>query len=123
MDRTSIIAIVICFVLIGLWTLVIIPKFTPARPPPSAVTNAPAATLPATNQPGAPPASPAVLPDAQVTVLKPVANTNLPEELIEVTNSLARYTFTSHGGGLKLIELFQYPETVPRHRKSQPQTN
>ena len=41
-----------------------------------------------------------------------VANTNLPEELVEVTNANAHYTFTSHGGGLKLVELLQYPETV-----------
>src|SRR5262249_52534241 len=41
-----------------------------------------------------------------------VANTNQPEELLEVTNANAHYTFTSHGGGLKLVELLQYPETV-----------
>ena len=29
-----------------------------------------------------------------------------------VTNELARYTFTSHGGGLKLVELFRYAQRV-----------
>jgi YidC/Oxa1 family membrane protein insertase len=34
-----------------------------------------------------------------------IAETNTPEELLVVTNENARYTFTTHGGGLKLIEL------------------
>src|SRR6266498_130413 len=121
MDRTSIIAIVICLLLIGLWTVFIIPKYTP-KPLPSSATNAPASTVTATNQPGATP-TPAPLSETPVTVIKPVANTNVPEELRVVTNASARYTFTSHGGGLKLIELLQYPETVARLRKGQPQTN
>ena len=40
-----------------------------------------------------------------------------------MTNSNARYTFTSYGGGLKLVELLHYPETVPTRREKQPQTN
>src|SRR5205814_10423164 len=35
-----------------------------------------------------------------------------PEELVVVANANARYTFTSRGGGLKLIELKKYPESV-----------
>ena len=31
-------------------------------------------------------------------------------------NENARYTFTSHGGGLKLVELTHYPETVSQRR-------
>jgi YidC/Oxa1 family membrane protein insertase len=34
-----------------------------------------------------------------------IAETSTPEELLTVTNENARYTFTTHGGGLKLIEL------------------
>src|SRR2546421_4190980 len=121
MDRTSIIAIIICFILIGFWTFFVMPKYTPTRPLPGTGTNAPA-TLTSTNQPGTS-ATPTTLPEAPVTVIKPAANTNIAEELLEVTNSDAHYTFTSHGGGLKLIELLQYPETVARHRKTQSPTN
>ena len=42
----------------------------------------------------------------------PVFDTNTPEELRVVTNARARYTFTSRGGGLKSVELLDYPETV-----------
>ena len=43
------------------------------------------------------------------------APTNLPpaeEELLVVEDKQARYTFTSLGGGIKLIELKEYPEAV-----------
>jgi YidC/Oxa1 family membrane protein insertase len=47
----------------------------------------------------------------------------VPEELLVLTNDNARYTFTSHGGGLKLIELVRYPESVSTRREKlrQPQ--
>ena len=48
----------------------------------------------------------------------PVFDTNTPEELLVITNARARYTFTSRGGGLKSVELLDYPETVsPRWKK------
>src|ERR1035441_53172 len=52
-----------------------------------------------------------------------VVTANVPEELRVVTNSNARYTFTSHGGGLKLVELVRYPETVAKRHEKEPQTN
>src|SRR6266851_1388390 len=39
------------------------------------------------------------------------------EEVQVLTNENARYTFTSYGGGLKLVELTKYPETVSCHSK------
>jgi YidC/Oxa1 family membrane protein insertase len=42
----------------------------------------------------------------------PVFDTNKPEELLAITNARVRYTFTSRGGGLKSVELLDYPETV-----------
>ncbi len=39
-------------------------------------------------------------------------DTNAPEQLLVLTNGRARYTFTSRGGGLKLVELLDYPETI-----------
>jgi YidC/Oxa1 family membrane protein insertase len=55
-----------------------------------------------------------------------VAATNVPEELQEWTNSIgtnpiAHYTFTSHGGGIKEIELLRYPETVATRIEKQPE--
>ena len=35
-----------------------------------------------------------------------------PEHTIVLTNAKARYTFTSRGGGLKVVELLSYPETI-----------
>src|SRR5438874_12610229 len=121
MDRTSIIAIIVCFALMGLWVFFVIPKYTPPPNPAAAITNAPPSTVATTNQPVAPTATAGT--PVPAPILKAVTNTNLPEDLIEVTNAKARYTFTSHGGGLKMIELLGYPETVPRHRKAQMQTN
>ena len=46
------------------------------------------------------------------TAVFPVFDTNTPEELLAITNARARYTFTSRGGGLKSVELLDYPETV-----------
>jgi YidC/Oxa1 family membrane protein insertase len=44
-------------------------------------------------------------------------DTNAPEQTVVLTNGRprhdwTRYTFTSRGGGLKLVELLDYPETV-----------
>ena len=45
--------------------------------------------------------------------------TEVPEQLLVLTNLKARYTFTSYGGGLKLIELPGYPG----NRQCPPQEN
>jgi YidC/Oxa1 family membrane protein insertase len=119
MDRKSIIVIAGCLFLIVLWNFLIVPKLNPPRPLPPGFTNAPAVTATATNQGAPAPAPPPVLAEA-VSAPKPIASTNVPEELLEVANGNARYTFTSHGGGLKLVELI---ETVSTRREKKPQTN
>ena len=122
MDRKSIVVIVLCFGLLGLWSYVLVPKLYPSKPLPPGATNAPAAALNPTNQPAMAPAT--LTPEVAAPISKPVVtNTNAQEELIELTNGDARYTFTSHGGGLKLIELLQYPETVSTLRHKRSQTN
>jgi YidC/Oxa1 family membrane protein insertase len=56
--------------------------------------------------------------NATTTAEPPVFDTNAPEEWLVITNARARYTFTSRGGGLKSVELLDYPETVsPRWTK------
>ena len=49
---------------------------------------------------------------SQLNPAPPVFDTNMPEQLLVLTNNRARYTFTSRGGGLKLVELLDYPETI-----------
>jgi YidC/Oxa1 family membrane protein insertase len=122
MDRTSIIVIAACLVLLVFWNFVVAPKLTPPKPLPTRATNAPPTLLVATNQPAPTSPPPATL-EEPAAPLKPIVTANLPEELVEKTNSNARYTFTSHGGGLKQIELVHYPETVARRREKGPQTN
>jgi YidC/Oxa1 family membrane protein insertase len=39
-------------------------------------------------------------------------NTNIPEQLLVISNQKARYTFTSRGGGLQFVELLDYPQAV-----------
>jgi YidC/Oxa1 family membrane protein insertase len=124
MDRKSIIVLVACFALLMVWSTVIVPKLYPPKPVPPGATNTMAtaqpgaltnAAVPATAPPAAAPL-PAEGPKLEI-------NTNAPEELLVVTNADARYTFTSHGGGLKLVELVDYPETVASRRDQRPETN
>jgi YidC/Oxa1 family membrane protein insertase len=71
-------------------------------------TNAPAAAITASSNSPAP----------QLHI-----DNNQPEQLIVVTNENARYTFSSYGGGLKLVELLKFPETIPSWRNKNAQTN
>jgi len=121
MDRKSIIALVVCFLVLMLW-YPLVNKIYPPKPLPPGATNAPSAYLPQTNRSAASPAAAAVV-EEPAPAPKPVVSGNVPEELRVVTNSNARYTFTSYGGGLKLVELVHYPETVSKAREKQPPTN
>src|SRR5512133_356335 len=103
MDRKSIIVLVVCFIVLMLWYPLVVNKLYPPKPLAPGSTNAPSATLTTTNPPGAVPVAP-VTPEVPVaTVPRPVASTNVQETTLEVTNSNGRYTFTSHGGGLKEV--------------------
>ncbi len=118
MDRKSIAVIVVCMGLIFLWQGVLVPKYFTDPPQPSALgTNAPALSgTPA----GAPAQSPMLaVSTAADAAIRPVLATNSTEDLLVFTNENARYTFTSRGGGLKEIELVQFPETITRKRKDQ----
>jgi YidC/Oxa1 family membrane protein insertase len=114
MDRKSIIVLVVCFILLGLWP-VLVNRLYPPKPLPPGATNAPPAFFQATNSQPAQAEAPAVKPPESLAP-RPVAATQTPEELLEVTNAYAHYTFTSHGGGLKEVELLQFPETVTARR-------
>jgi YidC/Oxa1 family membrane protein insertase len=115
MDKTGIIVVSLCAILLGWWFVEqnkIAQQMAQQR-----------AQFDATNQvavaQGGSPAtiSSAALP-AAMTTTGIVFDTNTPEQFIVLTNARARYTFTSRGGGLKLVELLDYPETIsPRWTK------
>ena len=121
MDRTSIIIIAVCILLLVSWNT-LVRKIYPAKPLPPGMTNAPAETWTGTNAPGAAPSTPPSLSQASAAPVL-AASTNVPEQLVELTNADAHYTFTSHGGGLKLVELLRYPETVASSRAERARTN
>jgi len=124
MDRKSVIVVVVCLALMGLWSLVLVPKLYPPKPLPPGATNA-VTQIPATNTtqtvttptPAPPALSPTTAPP------RPAYATNVAEQTLILTNENVRYTFTSHGGGLKTVELVRYAETISRRRKGQPLTN
>ena len=115
MDRKSIIILVISFVLLVSW-FPIMNKVYPPKPLPAATNT----LVTATNQfeRGATPPAPATAtspPAPRVAAFSTPAGAK--EEVQVLTNENARYTFTSYGGGLKLVELAKYPETVGCHSK------
>jgi YidC/Oxa1 family membrane protein insertase len=118
MDRTSIIAIIICLIVLVLW-FPLVNRIFPPKPLPPGATNAITSTLTVTNQTSTvAPGSAAQSPFTNAPKL--IVATNIPEQTLVITNQNARYTFSSHGGGLKLAELVHYPETVSSRRQKQP---
>ncbi len=115
MDKKSIIILVVCF---GLFVAMnsLVPKLFPPIPRPAAPTNAVASAGSSGQTNVAPqPSAPTASISASTTPVFTVAP-NVREELVVLKNENARYTFTSHGGGLKLVELIRYPETVSQRR-------
>jgi YidC/Oxa1 family membrane protein insertase len=117
MDRKTLLILAVCLVF---WLLLnqAINRFFPPIPVAPGGTNAPAAQTITTTNAAATPSGTAPTPAAPAHF---IANTNLAEELLVATNQQAVYTFTSHGGGLKRVELIDYRATVTR--KKEPQTN
>src|SRR6059036_271445 len=109
MDRKSVIVLIVCVLLFVSWPY-LVNKIFPPKPLPPGATNALAIT---TNQSALgtniPVLSAATNPPTSTAALeKPSA----PEELRVLETPEAIYTFTSYGGGLKQVELKQYPESV-----------
>jgi YidC/Oxa1 family membrane protein insertase len=108
MDRTGIIVVTLCVVLLGYW-FVGQQKYAQQRARYAATNQAAKAQsqFAATNSNAVAPAL-----NVTTTAVLPVFDTNAPEELLVITNARVRYTFTPRGGGLKSVELLDYPETV-----------
>ena len=115
MDRKSILVLAACGALFLLW-IGLTPRLYPPRP--VVRTNTFGSTgsnaLPST------PSTPleAAVPGAPIAPPRP----EVPEEILVITNQYARYTFTSHGGGLKQVELLRYPESVGCGRRAKTNT-
>ena len=113
MDRTGIIVVSLCVILLVAW-FGMEQKYAAQMTRPPIGTNAPvtAQTQTATAAANAVPATPMAATIAASTAPVVSFDTNVPEQTIVFTNAQARYTFTSHGGGLKSVELLDYPETI-----------
>lgn len=111
MDKTGIIVVSLCVVLLGWW---FVEQNKIAHRQAEYAAAHPVATQTTVSN-AAPVAAAVPMEPAPVTVF----DTNAPEQTIVLTNGRARYTFTSRGGGLKEIELLDYPETVSARWKGQ----
>ncbi len=114
MDRRSIIVLVLCFVLIMLWP-VMIQTIWPSRPVQrtntvSGITGG-IPTRPDQTT-GAPPAQAERVLEPPLTEPATLVAPGTHERTEILENKEARYTFTSHGGGLKLVELKEYQQTI-----------
>jgi YidC/Oxa1 family membrane protein insertase len=124
MDKTGIIVVSICVLLLGWWFIEQskLAQQQQALQAQYAMTNQPAQaqSQPATagSNNSNPAASATMAATTTSTATTPVVfDTTTPEQTIALTNGRphhewTRYTFTSRGGGLKLVELLDYPETV-----------
>lgn len=123
MDRKAIIILVACFGLMFLWPSLVdrvLPP--PPKPPPgtSPVSRAAAGTNTAA---GTAVAGTNTVAGATPVITAPTSPAaawvppSVPETLLTVETAESRYTFTSHGGGLKLVELKDYFATVACGRR------
>jgi YidC/Oxa1 family membrane protein insertase len=122
MDRKSILIVVACLGLLVGWNILVNKLYPPAKtaaqPGTNAVTEAqspptdsfrtttPAITTPSTTSVATAPTNTARL----------LADGDAPETTLMVTNENARYIFTSHGGGIKRVELVG--ASTPRELKA-----
>jgi YidC/Oxa1 family membrane protein insertase len=123
MDRTGIIVVSMCAALLVFWFFAQqkeTARWQQQQRQFAATNIVTAAQMPATNG-IALSSAPATTSTAAVAFDIPQSGT--PENLITISNAHARYTFTSRGGGLSLVELLDYPETVSARWKKSPSTN
>jgi YidC/Oxa1 family membrane protein insertase len=115
MDRTGIIVISICIALFGVW---IFEQQKYAQQ----VQHYSATNVQAQAQLQLQSSNNTVISASTTTTAfptPPVFNPSGAEQTMVLTNQLARYTFTSLGGGIKLIELLNYPESISARWKTQ----
>src|SRR5687768_15797457 len=115
MDRKSLIILLASFALLMLW-YPLTNRLFPPTPLPVQTNAAPTqlgGTLTKTDVTNV-----AEAPTPAITPTAPRKRAATSEETVAIENEHARYTFTSHGGGLKLVELKEYPAVVECRKKS-----
>src|ERR1700722_1363945 len=112
MDRTGIIVVSLCGVLLVLWFFQTQKQEARYQQQQAEFARTNIVSTPQTSI-----STPSIA-SAVTTTSVQIFETNAPENTIVISNADARYTFTSRGGGLKTVELLKYPETIsPRWRK------
>jgi YidC/Oxa1 family membrane protein insertase len=117
MDRKSIIILLVSLGLLLLSQQLIHRLFPPEKIdlPVAELTDTNRVALSATNLPAARPEPVINAAPTPPQLVEPSAR----EELVTIENEQARYVFTSHGGGIKTIELKNFPEVVGRRSRQQ----
>ncbi len=121
MDRKSVVILLVSFLLIIGWFELVKVLYPP--PPPRALANGTNAVAGASNQAGAPVSSPNL---SSPTLTAPAPGSTqwtapkAEEQLLILDTADVRYTFTSHGGGLKLAELKHFPKIVGNRKVTDP---
>ncbi|MEY4916414.1 MAG: hypothetical protein RL616_327 [Verrucomicrobiota bacterium] len=122
MDKTGIIVVSICVLLLGWWFVDQnkVAQATAHWQQTNQLAKVQAQLIAAASSSNAPAATAATAAvNTATTAIMPVFDMNTPEQTIVRTNGRARYTFTSRGGGLKLVEMLDYPETISARWKGQ----
>jgi len=123
MDRKAIIILGVSFILMMGWSWLVNRVYPPQPLPPETnrlahATNQAAAN---TNVSAVPASDSGVLNSAPTTGT--LVESEEPEKLLTIENESVRLTITSHGGGIRLIELKKYPESVACRSRSSISTN
>jgi YidC/Oxa1 family membrane protein insertase len=126
MDRKAYIVLLISFLLLMVWYPVINHFYPPT--PSRATTNSVSKVIEstATNYSNSIPTISAQTNAAATnvnTLPRIVTQPNAPEDTLTIENKDVRYTFSSHGGGLKFVELKTYPAVVQCNPKIRGATN
>src|SRR5438876_5139038 len=112
MDRKAIIILAVSFALMIGWSL-LVNRIYPPQPIPLETNRLASATNQTTANTNL---SAGAAPSSGVSTSAPTSGrfveSEEAEKLLAIENDYARYVFTSYGGGLKLIELKKYPESV-----------
>ena len=120
MDRKSVIVLLVSFLLIIGWFELVKVLYPP--PPPKPALKGTNALAGATN--GGAPASGTNLPTPTLSAPVPGATQwtapTATEELVTFETADVKYTFTSHGGGLKLAELKRFPKIIGNRKVTDP---
>jgi YidC/Oxa1 family membrane protein insertase len=112
MDKTGIIVVSICGALLVLWFIQTQKQEARWQQQKAEFARTNIVTTPQAA------ANEAAIPTTTATLVQ-IFDTNAPENLIVISNTDARYTFTSRGGGLKTVELLKYPETISARWKKE----